>query len=118
MSSPNSVQQERDAIDSRRALAILALSLLVAAAAVVSSRLIHVVHRAEPAPLHASSPAFSSNTPERTTFDHDERGLALRARQREALNHYGWAERDAGIAQIPIARAIDVELELEPGGTR
>jgi hypothetical protein len=36
------------------------------------------------------------------------RGLELRARQREALERWGWVDRDAGIARIPIERAMDL----------
>jgi hypothetical protein len=35
-------------------------------------------------------------------------GLDLRARQRRELDRWGWVDRRAGVATIPIARAMDV----------
>jgi hypothetical protein len=35
----------------------------------------------------------------------------LRARETSALNSYGWVDRQAGVARIPIDRAIDLLLE-------
>ena len=36
---------------------------------------------------------------------------ALRARERSTLASYGWVDRDAGVAHIPIDRAIDAIVE-------
>jgi hypothetical protein len=36
---------------------------------------------------------------------------ALRARETAALTTYGWVDRQAGVARIPIDRAIDLLLE-------
>jgi hypothetical protein len=33
---------------------------------------------------------------------------ALKADEQARLNHYGWVDRDAGIAHIPISRAIEI----------
>lgn len=41
--------------------------------------------------------------------------VRMRARDREILNSYGWVDRQAGVAQIPIDRAM--ELLLERGGS-
>jgi hypothetical protein len=38
-------------------------------------------------------------------------GLAKKSEQRVALDHLGWADRDAGLARIPIERAIDIVVE-------
>jgi hypothetical protein len=40
-------------------------------------------------------------------------GLDLRQRQRDELSHYRWVDRDAGLAAIPIERAIDL-VATEP----
>lgn len=37
--------------------------------------------------------------------------LELRARKRAVLESYGWVDRDAGIARIPIERAMRLLLE-------
>jgi hypothetical protein len=36
------------------------------------------------------------------------RGLDLRDREREELSRYRWVDRDAGLAAIPIERAMDL----------
>jgi hypothetical protein len=35
-------------------------------------------------------------------------GLDLRERERDELSHYRWVDRDAGVAAIPIERAMDL----------
>jgi hypothetical protein len=35
-------------------------------------------------------------------------GLELRDRERDELSRYGWVDRDAGLAAIPIERAMDL----------
>jgi hypothetical protein len=47
---------------------------------------------------------IDGNTPQE---DIDE----LRAREDEALNSYGWVDREAGTVRIPIDKAIDLVLE-------
>lgn len=37
-----------------------------------------------------------------------EPGIALREEKRRSLDQYGWVDRDAGIARIPIERAMDL----------
>jgi hypothetical protein len=49
--------------------------------------------------------------PEQTPIETTERGLTLRAKQLKQLAGYGWADRDAGIARIPIERAMDLRAE-------
>lgn len=39
------------------------------------------------------------------------------AEQREALSNYGWVDRDAGIVEIPIDRAMELVSEELSGGT-
>ena len=36
------------------------------------------------------------------------RGLELRARQEADLHRFGWVDRDAGIARIPVEDAVDL----------
>ncbi len=42
-------------------------------------------------------------------------GLELHHRQREELSRYRWVDRDAGLAAIPIERAMDIVVQQ---GTR
>jgi hypothetical protein len=58
-----------------------------------------------------SSAAFATGMPEQTPIETTERGLTLQAKQLKQLAGYGWADRDAGIARIPIERAMDLRAE-------
>src|SRR5262245_3271502 len=42
----------------------------------------------------------------------------LRSREREALDHYGWVDRDQGIVRIPVDRAIDLIAQKQAGAKR
>ncbi len=37
-----------------------------------------------------------------------------RAEEAEALNRFGWADRDAGIAQVPITIAMEIQVRRHP----
>jgi hypothetical protein len=65
-----------------------------------------------PSPIpEANAPAIP---PEPRLQESPARDMAaLRARESEILNSYGWVDRDAGVARIPIDRAMD--LTLHPG---
>lgn len=110
MTERSSLSQEPDAIDGARTLWIVLVGVLVGAAAVVSSRLLHRNAAETSPPWSPSGPAFAASTPERALFDGHERGVSLRSQQARTLNQYGWADRAAGTAQIPIERAIELEL--------
>lgn len=102
------VRQEPDRLD-RRGVAVgaliaafgIALSLGVTMAFTGTSD-----HEPVP-PTRPAGPAQAS-TVETSLIVATERGLALRAAQRASLDRYGWVDRDAGIAQIPIERAMDI----------
>jgi hypothetical protein len=47
-------------------------------------------------------------TIEQTLVLSTRRGIDLRNEQLEELERYGWADRDAGLAKIPIERAMDI----------
>ena len=61
-----------------------------------------------------SSPGPAADPLERSLVERTRGGLDLRARQRAALESYGWVDRDAGVARIPIDRAIDLTVERAP----
>lgn len=42
--------------------------------------------------------------------------LSLKAEQRAELNDYAWVNRDAGVVEIPIDRAIEVVASRYTGG--
>lgn len=108
MTDSSSVRQESDVIDARRVTLMLLGGLLVAALATAGSRLLRG-NPSTPPPHATTGAAFAPRTPERALFDGHERGVTLRAAQTERLNHYSRADR-AGMAHIPITRAIELEL--------
>lgn len=50
---------------------------------------------------------------ERTLIEATERGQDLRAAQRASLERWGWTDRAAGKAEIPIERAMELVIEEE-----
>jgi hypothetical protein len=57
------------------------------------------------------SAAFAAGTPEQTPIATTERGITRKLEQQKQLAHYGWVDRDAGVARIPIERAMDLRAE-------
>lgn len=48
---------------------------------------------------------------EQTLVIDTQRGLDLRKQQEASLHRWGWVDRDAGVAHIPIDRAIDLFVD-------
>jgi hypothetical protein len=115
MSEPARVQQEPDFVPGVRLLRLSGLAACVAVLGVLVSwwlsQRVPATVRALPVTPRA---ALGAGSPEQTPIETTERGLALRARQEEQLAHYGWVDRDAGIARIPIERALDLRAEGSP----
>ena len=112
------VRQEEDHVDSRRlvagALGWTALGALgvVAAAAL----LVAVAGSLRPSAAGPAGPVPGGariSGVEQTPIWNAKDGVDLRARQRAELEAWGWADRDAGIARIPIGYAVDLVLSEE-----
>jgi hypothetical protein len=108
MSSPAfHVLQESDQVPKRRLVALLVAALICGGLAVLAAaRLGHRVVRSRPpgrAPVQLSGV-------EQSAVETTARGLSLRSQQRKRLEELGWVDRDAGVARIPIERAIDLQL--------
>lgn len=104
------VRQESDRLASTRLGWIGLFSLAIGALGVLCAALLDSKPESVPRPRPTGS-AFRPGTPERSLIESSERGIALRAKQRAALERYGWADRDAGLARIPIDRAIELSLD-------
>lgn len=66
-------------------------------------------HRADPAASPIPEASVRQMPPEPRLQPAPERELAtLRLEQKTLLGNYGWVDRPAGIARIPIDRAIDL----------
>ena len=109
-----SVHQEEDVIAARAILRVAASALVVGAIGVGVAWL---VLRAGAPPPHEGSPATAPRSiasVEQTPIWQAEDGLTLQAQQRAELRAWGWANRDAGLARIPIDRAKDLVVERAP----
>jgi hypothetical protein len=101
--------QERDRIAIRRVTAI-ALGVCVAGAVsvVVEWRMLRAQSAtAASSPVTAPPPGLVEFSP---IWD-SERGVLLEAQQRKLLDRAEWVDRDAGIARIPIERAMDLVVD-------
>jgi hypothetical protein len=108
---PFVVRQDPDRLAQRKLVLVVVTSILIAAIAITSAWLILAASSRGPAAATgkgAIPPPSGVGTVERTLIETTERGLTLRAEQREALEHYGWVDRDAGMARIPVERAMDI----------
>jgi len=65
------------------------------------------------APEHALAPGAGRSLPPepRLQMDPVAEYRAIRAQEEGILHGYGWVDKDAGIARIPIERAMDLILE-------
>jgi hypothetical protein len=112
MNAPYRIIQEADAVAGRRLVLITVVALVITGLAIVVSTLLGG------APRHA---AASSSAPprakptlgmvEQTSIEDTERGVSLREAQRARLRQFGWVDRDAGVARIPIERAMELTVE-------
>lgn len=106
------LEQEPDRVPAAWLLRLAALALAASALGVVGAWLLLRTARPSAVLGPASALVTSRNgTPEQTPILGPPRGLALEARQRRRLGSYGWVNRDAGIAHIPIERAMDLRAE-------
>jgi hypothetical protein len=112
MTEPHLIQQEPDVLPGSRLLLLAASALFVSVLGVlVSWWMLSNDSASHPPSLLASSAAFAPGTPEQTPIETTERGLTLRVQQQKQLAGYGWVDRDAGVARIPIERAMDLRAE-------
>lgn len=102
MSAP---RQERDRVDGARIAKLLAGVVVIAAIGVgFSSWLMGPPPRG---PEPTESPRTIGSIEQTNVYD-TAAGLDLRARQRAELETWHWVDRDAGIAAIPIERAMAI----------
>ena len=101
-------------------LAIVGVFALIALAGIAAAGLLHGIEtRTRPPSLAAFPPQHRAGPP--LEVDQAAERLALEARARESLASYGWTDRNAGIAHIPVDRAMTILAErgwpdpVEPG---
>ncbi len=118
MSAPSpTIPQEDDRIGARRIVLVAITSIVVILASIGVARWIggattrglgreHIAHPTRTAPREIG-------IVDQTLIETEAYGELLRAQQRRVLAHYGWVDRRAGIARIPIERAMELVVEQE-----
>jgi hypothetical protein len=113
------VRQEEDRVPSDTLLRVGVVSVAVGAVGVffAGAILLSQVGALQPS---AAGPHGPRRAPralsevEQTPIWDTRLGLDLREKQRRELDRWGWVDRPAGIAQIPIDRAMDIVAREAP----
>src|SRR4051812_34956494 len=113
MKSPFPLHQESDCLPRRWLFGLAGGSVMLTLVAVWLSALLGRTSQvARPAtPLLRAAQASPL---EQSLIEQDARGLQLQREQRGALERYGWVDRDAGVVQLPIERAMRLNVEKRP----
>jgi len=106
------VQQEEDEVRGRAIAIAAAAALVVGGAGVAGAWLVLALGAPPQRPPVGPAPREIAHV-EQTPIWVAKDGLDLRTQQRAELHAWGWVDRDAGVARIPIERAIDLEVERE-----
>lgn len=107
-----SAAQEKDRLPAKRIAGITVVTLTVATMSVVIAALLV---RAEASPARSGAPHVPG-TIDPTDFDHVHGVTDSVDAQRQSLERWGWTDRDAGLAEIPIEDAIDLLAGASDGG--
>ncbi|MGH7284366.1 MAG: hypothetical protein ACRELY_22795 [Polyangiaceae bacterium] len=104
------IEQERDRFSARRIVLIAVLSVVAGVLGVLVSRALD-----SPQASHAPERAPETiGMLEQSPIESTERGIAMREDQEASLRGYRWRDRDAGVAEIPIERAMQIIEERAP----
>jgi hypothetical protein len=103
------VKQEPDELPGRKLLVITVSSFVAMTVALVVSWAL-LDRWGAPARGGAHPAPSTIGGLEQTLIVDSKRGLDLRREQKASLERWGWVDRDAGVARIPIERAIELVL--------
>lgn len=115
-SSEFEVHQSKEDLHHRKITAVTIASIVIIAVSLVVAWVLLERGRQGRAPeptLPKVAPRTIS-TIEQTLILDTKRGLDLRSDQEAELRRFGWADRDAGIATVPIDQAIDTFVQHPP----
>jgi len=112
MSEDFTPRQEQDELPRRTILGIAGASIAITLVSLFVARAMLGGGSKTGANESAGAPQ-TIGTVEQTLVNASRRGLDLRAEQQKQLQRYGWVDRDAGIATIPIDRAMDLVVRQE-----
>jgi hypothetical protein len=109
------IAQEPDRVATARLLLISALALVVALAGVLAAA--QMLHHSSASASPEARPSAAAGRPsplEQGLLERVERGIQLQTEQKKRLAAYGWVDRRAGIANIPIERAMELRVQEQP----
>jgi hypothetical protein len=105
-------RQELDFLPAQAVWATSLISVIIVVVAIaVANGLLHAFGRGAPEARHEAPPREAPaqiGLIEETLFANTRRGIDARDRDEGELQRFGWVDRQHGIAQIPIDRAIDL----------
>jgi hypothetical protein len=86
------------------------VAALLASMITIGGLMLYFASREEPAPVVGVPGAKVAPPPGTPMLNARQAGQleALRAREKEMLTEYEWIDRDAGVARIPIRRAMEI----------
>ncbi|HVJ89881.1 MAG TPA: hypothetical protein VM580_08755 [Labilithrix sp.] len=117
-SDPMEVRQAPDELASRRITMVTIASIVITALALVLAWVL--LARWGQAPRRGTPPVAPRTIGilEQSLIGVTARGESLREEQAASLTRWGWVDRDAGIARIPIDNAIDALVASPPPSDR
>lgn len=107
------VRQAEDHIAGRKVTRIAIASGVVFIGSIAAAAVLLGIFSTTSAAPNAAPPPNA--TVERSLIQTTRRGADERAHARESLSQWQWVDRDAGIASIPIDRAIDLVVAGDGG---
>ncbi|MBI4508117.1 MAG: hypothetical protein HY698_00680 [Deltaproteobacteria bacterium] len=115
------VHLEEDVIADRKVMAVLFGTLVVSVACVLLAWVLLKMFSSWEAPARPTrpslaKPARSLGELETSLFAGKEEMPRHVLEQQQALESYGWVNREQGVISIPVARAMDLVLERGDGG--
>jgi hypothetical protein len=113
MSEPE-VRQEPDRLERRSIVTVAVASLVLGAIALVVSELLLERWGEEPKHPPPLAAPRTIGTLEQTLITNTQRGVDQRREQQATLRRWEWADRDAGVARIPINDAIELLAAKPP----
>jgi hypothetical protein len=110
------VRQERDDAPAMAILRVAAIGVAVGTAGVLlaSALLVATAGSVRPGGARAGARRVAPNPVEQTPLRDVQHGMDLADAQRRSLEGWGWVDRRAGLAKIPIEQAMDLVVEASP----
>lgn len=104
-------QQAAEGIPGLAVLGVLTAAIVISVASVFIAGWLLYAYRGQVDDAEKAPPVGIVGHIEQELFEHRARGQAKNEKARQDLERYGWVDRDAGIADVPIERTFDWMLK-------